>query len=185
VVPQWFSKFQERQIVLFKGTLQYYESSITNKDGNNVFPFGEKMKGWIDLADYAVLTDVASEDGKLTTDPSDILLHYCTPSAHGDKKGIPTMSRHDILSGKGDKDLLLRSVFIEKKMGIVGHIAAHAKWRQKYEEVIDYNSIMQEWSELLVSKGFKPDEWKQKVFAKTYFGSKPRFAASTADPEVK
>jgi len=142
------------------------------------------MKGWIDLVDYAILTDITSEDETYSTDPSDILLHFCKPTSKG-KRGVVTMSREDILTGKGLKDLLLRSIFIEKKMGLVQHLQAHSKWRQKYVETISHEEIIKEWQDLVVSKGGKKEEWKQKVFAPTMFGSTPRFAASSVEPALK
>jgi hypothetical protein len=104
-MPTLFSRFQDRQFVLFNGSLRIYEKPkiFKNFDTNGnfekneiIFPYGENLKGMLCLSDYVVYIDLATDDGgkSLCMEATDILLHY-EPADSTTK-----MSPRDILMGK-------------------------------------------------------------------------------------
>lgn len=149
-LPTFFSRFQERHIVLYRGTLRYYEKAKLDENGAKLFPYGTNLKGWLELRNYHCMVDIHSEDGTLALDATDIILHY-------DPANPSKTSVNDILEGKGEKDLFLRVPLVEKKMKAVNEIRNHIKWAREFhvEVAEDDRHLFNEIEESCAGKNIK------------------------------
>ena len=144
-LPGLFSRFQERHFTVMDGGLRMYGQS------ENAYPFGSNLKAVFCLGDYAVLTDVVSEENskknEVQMEVNDMILHYCSrdtsvdttaatgTGAYEDWCPTITMSIADILLGKGERDLFLRFPVNKagKKVIVCDLLKAHSRWARKYK----------------------------------------------------